>query len=152
MKMGKGFRASLQNITEKVPKKYVPTLRFVYENVVFSPHQNDKIMTEGPRFLREIVVEFTKVDQISHKSIEKLENFRRRLIILNNFRRRSGRIRGQVQLQAGILVFIYAICFAAVYFSFPLRELQGLIFSSFVLFVAGLVLIFVIGRDVKWKI
>ncbi len=109
-------------------------------------------MTGKTSFLREITAEFKKVDQSAHKSIEKLENFRRRLSVLNNFRRRSGRIRGQVQLQAGILFVIYAISFAFVAIAFSLRDLAGLLLVSFLLFVVGLVMVFYLGKDVKWKI
>lgn len=152
MKMGHGFRKSFQEVISQIPKKYESGFRYVFENVVFSPHKIDKKMTGGSAFLREIIVEFKKVDQSAHKSIEKLENFRRRLIVLNSFRRKSGRIRGQVQLQAGILFVIYALCFAFVAFAFSLRGLEGLILLSFTLFVAGVCLVFYLGRDVKWKI
>lgn len=152
MKMGHGFRKSFQDVIAHAPKKYASSFRYVYENVVFSPHKIDGKMTVQPNYLQEITAEFKKVDQSAHKSIEKLENFRSRLIVINNFRRRSGRIRGQVQLQAGILFVIYAMSFAFVSFAFSLRDLVGLILISFLLFMAGLLLVFYLGKDVKWKI
>jgi len=152
MKMGHGFRKSFQDVTAHAPSKYVARLRFVYENVVFSPHKIDKKMTARASFLREIIEEFKKVDQSTHKSVEKLENFRRRLSIIAGFRRRSGRIRGQVQLQAGILLVIYALSFAFVVMSFTWQDIEGLVWLSLLLFTAGLLLVFYLGKDVKWKI
>lgn len=152
MKIGHSFRKSFQDVMVYVPQRYSTGFGFIYDNVVFSPHQNDKKMTGTSIFFREIIAEFKKVDQSAHKSIEKLENFRRRLLVINNFRRRSGRIRGQVQLQAGILFVIYALSFAFVYFAFSLQGLGGLLLLSFTLFVAGLLLVFYLGQDVKWNI
>jgi Flp pilus assembly protein TadB len=152
MKMGHGFRKSFQSVLTHAPQKYVASMLYIFENVVFSPHQSDKKMTGTSHFLSEIISEFKKVDQSAHKSIEKLENFRRRLLLLNNFRRKSGRIRGQVQLQAGILFVIYAMSFAFVAFAFSLKGLEGMLLVSFTLFTAGMLLIFYLGKDVKWKI
>jgi hypothetical protein len=152
MKMGQSFRASLAKVTKHARPRYRAILESIYDHVAFSQQKNDKIMADRSVFAREILLTFMQVDQTSHRSIEKLENFRTRLIILNEFRRRSGQIRGQIQLQAYVLTGIYVLSFAFVSRSFPLSELLNLLLFSFFLFVAGLVSLFVIGRRVKWKI
>ncbi len=152
MKLGAGFRRSFHEATEQVPRKYSARFRYIQENVVFSPHNCDKKMTAKAPFLDEIIAELSRVDQSSHKSIERLENFRGRLSIVNDFRRRSGRIRGQVHLQAGILFVIYAISFAFSAFMFSLEGLEALISVSLALFISGLIAVFYLGQGVKWKI
>lgn len=152
MRAGKSFRRSLQETAADVPERYATRLLYILENVVFSPQNGDKRMTQRSPFIRQIIVEFAKIDRSSHQSIEKIENFRCRLLILRDFRRRSGQIRGQIQSQALVLTLIYGLCLAFVAISFPLRELAGLILFSALLFLAGLLVMIQLGRRVKWKI
>jgi hypothetical protein len=152
MKMGQSFRASLAKVMLHSRLRYRGILESIYDHVAFSQQKNDKKMAEGTVFAREILVTFMQVDQSSHRAIEKLENFRTRLIILNEFRRRSGQIRGQIQMQAYVLTGIYVLSFIFIARSFPLSELWSLLLFSFFLFIAGLVSLFVIGRRVKWNI
>ena len=152
MKMGQSFRKCLQSYAQDGSKRYAQLMVFIFENVVFSPQEIDKKMTERNLFLHEVIAEFKKIDQATHKSIVKLENFRRRLIILQEFRRRSGRIRGQVHLQAGLLTFLYGLCFVVVSFMFPIQKYSALIMVSVFLFSIGLCGTFLIGRRIQWKI
>ena len=112
MKTGWSFRKSFEYSCKEAPEIYKERLNGIFENVVFSQQFLDKKMTLKPSFLVEVVHIFKKVDQSSHQSIEKLENLRSRLIIIKNFRRKSGVIRGQIQMQCYLLIFIYISCFA----------------------------------------
>lgn len=152
MKMGQSFRASLFKVTEESQPRYRAILESVSVHVAFSQQKSDKIMADRSTFISEILLTFMQVDQSSHRSIEKLENFRTRLNILNEFRRRSGQIRGQVHLQAYVLTGIYALSFAFVARCFPLDEVYPLILLSFFLFVAGLIALLLMGRRIKWNI
>jgi Flp pilus assembly protein TadB len=152
MKMGRGLRKSFQIYLESGSKRYTSTLHYIYDNVVFLPQEIDKKMTEQSCFVRELIIEFKKIDQSTHKSIEKLENFRRRLIILNEFRRRSGRIRGQVQLQAAVLTFIYVGCFAMMTLLFNLLAHPQVLLISLLLYSIGALGIFLMGNKIKWSI
>ena len=152
MKMGKSFRSSVQQVAQQSPHRFRQFLESIFDLVAFSQQQNDKKLASASPFAREILQTFTFVDQSSHRAVEKLENFRTRLIILNEFRRRSGQIRGQIQLQAYVLTGIYAASFAFVARCFDLSELWNLILLSFLLFLLGLIGLFVVGRRVKWKI
>lgn len=152
MKMGKSFRVALALATESAPQKFQFQMGRIYELVVFSPQDNDKKMAVRSAFIHQIVVQFIKIDRSSLKSVEKLESFRRKLVIVNQFRRKSGQIRGQVRLQSNILLLLYGLCFAFVFWSFPLNELQSLLFCSILLFIIGQFLVFWIGRRICWKI
>lgn len=152
MKMGKSFRTSVQEVAMQSPPRLRAILESIFDLVAFSQQQNDKKMTSASPFAREILCTFLFVDQSSHRAVEKLENFRMRLIILNEFRRRSGQIRGQIQMQAYVLTALYVASFAFIAFCFPIRELGHILLPSFALFLFGLICLFVIGRRVKWKI
>ncbi|MCC6137981.1 MAG: hypothetical protein IT287_05070, partial [Bdellovibrionaceae bacterium] len=99
MKIGKSFRASFQNALESLPQYQKETLQKIYQNVAFLPQANDKKMTTKRSFSAVLLDELYKIDRSQHKTIEKLENFRGRLLTANNFRRRSGRIRENIYVQ-----------------------------------------------------
>lgn len=152
IKSGKSFRTSLQQATQTVPMRFRYQWGRICELVVFSPQPNDKKMAPKSPFIHQIGVQFIKIDRSSFKTVEKLESFRRKYVIMQQFRRKSGQIRGQIQLQSNILILLYAICFAFVSWSFSLKELQSLIFISLSLFILGQLIVFAIGRRVSWKI
>ena len=152
MKTGWSFRKSFEYSCKEAPEIYKERLNGIFENVVFSQQFLDKKMTLKPSFLVEVVHIFKKVDQSSHQSIEKLENLRSRLIIIKNFRRKSGVIRGQIQMQCYLLIFIYISCFAVVYCYFSLEGCGHIIALSMALFITGFFLIYFLGRTIKWKI
>lgn len=152
MKTGKSFRVSLMQSTQSAPSQFRFHMQRIYELVVFSQQGNDKKMALKTRFLNQIVLQFYQIDRSSFKSIEKLESFRRKLVIMNQFRRKSGQIRNQVRMQSNILILMYGLCFAFVSFNFALRELKPLIFCSIMMFIAGQFLVFWIGRRISWRI
>ncbi|MBY0314349.1 MAG: hypothetical protein K2Q26_02440 [Bdellovibrionales bacterium] len=152
MKTGKSFRVSLLQSVQSAPPRFCFHMQRIYELVVFSQQGNDKKMALKTSFLNQIVLQFCQIDRSSFKSIEKLENFRRKLVIMNQFRRKSGQIRNQVRMQSNILILMYGLCFAFVSFNFALNELKHLIFCSLLMFIAGQFLVFWMGKRVSWKI
>lgn len=152
MKSGKSFRKSLQESVLESPMKYQGRLANICDRVSFSQQFRDKKMTLLSPFLSETIQIFRKIDVSSHRSIEKLENFRSRLITINNLRHKSGQIRGQIQLQCYLLLGIYVSCFAIVLINYQIREVAALLASSFILFLLGFLMVHMIGRSVRWKI
>ena len=98
------------------------------------------------------IEEIAKIDGSTHKTIEKVENFRRRLMIVEKFRRRSGRIRGQIKLQMILMSLIYAGIFAINYFMFSLKDYKGLVMLSLAFYLAGMITVLSIGRRIRWNI
>lgn len=152
MKLGQSFRQALRTASSTSASQWSAMMISIYEDVAFSPQAKTlKNELSGP-FLREIQQEFKKIDCSTHKTVEKVENFRRRLMIIEKFRRRSGRIRGQVHLQIIIMSFIYIGVFAINSFMFPLSQYKLIVLSSLVAFLLGFVLVLLIGKKIQWKI
>lgn len=152
MKIGKSFRASFQNALSTLPDYQKETLRRIHQNVAFMPQENDKKLTKSRSFSGFLLQEFAKIDQSQHKSIEKLENFRSRLIIANNFRRRSGRIRENIYVQVAIMGFFYVSAFVYVVMTMDFSSVRDVILISTALFCLGTTGAIWLGRKIKWTI
>lgn len=152
MKLGQSFRQSLRLSFDSVSARWRPWIAQIYDDVVFSTQENGLKRSSTGAFLKEISQEFIKMDRSNHKTIEKIENFRRRLIIIEKFRRRSGRIRGQVRLQIILMSIIYAGVFAINGFMFPMGEYKILIAMSVLTYILGLLMVFAIGKRIRWNI
>ncbi len=152
MKLGQSFRQSLRSCLTTLSPTWRTRFERIYQNVAFSPQENGVVFEKMRGFSVEITQELKKIDGSTHKTIEKIENFRRRLMITEKFRRRSGRIRGQVHLQIILMSLIYAAVFAINAFLFPLERYKFIILASVFLYLFGLAVIFVIGKRVRWNI
>jgi hypothetical protein len=152
MKIGKSFRSSYQNALTTLPRYQKETLEQIYQNVAFWTQENDKKMTTERSFSGFLMEELLKIDRSQHKTIEKLENFRGRLITANNFRRRSGRIRENIYVQVSIMGFFYVIAFAYTIMTAKFSQIQDVLVISTALFLTGTLMAFWIGRKIKWTI
>lgn len=152
MKIGKSFRSSFQNALATLPQYQKETLQKIYQNVAFLPQDNDKKLTIEHSFSGFLFDELVKIDRSNHKTIEKLENFRGRLITANNFRRRSGRIRENIYVQVSIMGFFYVTAFVYVVMTMGFAKVQDVLVTSATLFMLGTLLAFWLGRKIKWTI
>ncbi len=152
MKMGNSFRQSLRFSMGMSQTQMTNAMVQVYDLVVFSPQKEVLEWGWGHVFLSEVVTEFRKIDQTRHKSVEKVENYRRKMDILEKFRRKSGRIRGQIHLQVTLMTIIYAAVFAFNAYMFPLYRYKMLITASIFFYLIGLLCVLLIGRRVRWNI
>ena len=152
MKLGQSFRQSMRTSLATSSPRSRARFHPIYGNVVFSPQEKGVIGEKKGSFAAEITQELKKIDGSTHKTIEKIENFRRRLMITEKFRRRSGRIRGQVHLQIILMSLIYVVVFAVNAFMFSLERYKVIVLSSVFTYLFGLLIIFVIGKRVRWNI
>lgn len=152
MKLGQSFRQSLRTSLTTMTPCWRTRFELIYQNVAFSPQENGSVFEKMGGFSAEIAQELKKIDGSTHKTIEKIENFRRRLMITEKFRRRSGRVRGQVHLQIILMSLIYAAVFAINAFMFPLERYKLIVLVSVFAYLFGLVVIFMIGKRVRWNI
>ncbi|MCB9072433.1 MAG: hypothetical protein H6623_02335 [Bdellovibrionaceae bacterium] len=152
MKIGKSFRSSFQFSLENLPTYQKEILSKIYQNVVFLPQANDKKMTFHRSFSGILLHELRKIDQSTHQTIDKIENFRTRLITANNFRRRSGRIRENIYVQLGFMSFIYVSAFAYIAWTMPVSLIGDILIVSLAFFLLGGTIALFIGRKIKWTI
>ncbi len=152
MKLGQSFRQALRASILQAKPRHKRALQSIYDHVAFSQQEMGAENGEKGVQYQEICSEIAKIDSSTHKTIEKVENFRRRLMIIEKFRRKSGRIRGQIKLQIILMTFIYAGIFAINYFMFSLKDYGGLVTLSLAFYLAGMVTVLSIGRRIQWNI
>jgi hypothetical protein len=152
MKLGQSFRQALRASIQQAKRRPKMILQAIYEHVAFSQQEMSAESAPKGVWYAEICAEIVKIDGSTHKTIEKVENFRRRLMIVEKFRRRSGRIRGQITLQLILMSLIYAGIFAINYFMFSLKDYKGLVMLSLVFYLAGMITVLSIGRRIRWNI
>ena len=109
MKMGKSFRSAYQSALPNLPEYQKEILAGIYQNVAFLPQNDDKKMTTKGSYNIFLLQELRKIDRSTHQTVEKISNFRGRLITMNNFRRRSGRVRENIYVQVGFMAIIYLV-------------------------------------------
>jgi phosphatidylserine synthase len=101
--------------------------------------------------LRVLFEELSRIERSQSKCGEQLKAFRRHLKTLEDFRRRSGQISLQIRMQAVVSAVLYVALLAFIVTQFGFFQHRGLILISAMLFLSGLVTVFVIGKRAKWN-
>ncbi len=102
--------------------------------------------------LRRLFDEIGWIDRGRNKTLEQLRSLRWHYKVQEDFRRRSGQISQQTRIQAVIMTILYISLLLFNGFEFGFKEQLTLILFSVALFTTGLVLVFSIGRRLKWKV
>ncbi|MCM2282142.1 MAG: hypothetical protein NDI61_09885 [Bdellovibrionaceae bacterium] len=148
MKAGKSFRHALGEAIRESPVRWRPLLMEIRELVVFS-QQTSSIGVSPLQHL--IVQEFRAADQTPHAAVRRLESFRERLRLEDDFRHRSGQVLRQIRAQSLLLSGLYFAVLVFVARKFGIAA-HGKLFSlSIALFLMGLSWIWMGGRRWKWK-
>ena len=150
MKTGCSFRDSVDEICFSCgfDRNFSFTLQKIMQNVTFTQQINQNI---NNLFIKTIVKEFIVADQTEHLAILRLENFYSSLKKTSEFRRRSGQITSQIQIQLVLISVLYIAVLITGVKWFSLNALENLYLLSLFLFFMGLYMIFRIKRSFKWK-
>lgn len=108
-------------------------------------------LDSGPRWWLPIQLELDALDRQSHQAVVRVQQWRLRLKLESDFRRRCGQIVAQVRLQALILTGIYLALLVFALKSGLLNSEPLLIVVSLALFLIGLALIFRMGGRLRWN-
>ncbi len=92
------------------------------------------------------------IDQGRNKTLEQLKSLRWHYKVHEDFRRRSGQISQQTRIQAIVMTILYVCLLLFNGFEFGFADHLALILFSVALFSVGLILVFTIGRRLKWKV
>lgn len=152
MKSGSGFRLAIKSAAEQCSGVSGHWLEQTLNFVVFSQQKLNIQSQYNKLFVIKLRSKFAKIDQEAHKTIEKLEALSRNTKILNEFRRRSGKIRAQIYFQLIVLVGMYLAVAAFVAHTFGFQKNILIFFTSFLLLALSCVWSFFIGRKIKWTI
>ncbi len=146
--VGNSFRNSMQKVF--IQRNDWCAIQF--KNLAQSLVTSDKIMPQTSSFLSDFKQELMQIDRSGQKMNEQLKILRRILKIEINFRRKSGQVLRNLQIQSLVLTFLYIGFIFFISSQIDLFRYKRLLFFSMVLFVFGLILTFVAGRRIKWKV
>ncbi len=115
------------------------------------------ILAEKPAPLRSAALqalfeELRFIDQGRVRTLEQLKSLRWHYKVQEDFRRRSIQVTQQTRIQTFVVTLLYLALLAFNIFHFGFFENIKLVLFSMTFFVAGVCLVFILGRRVKWKI
>lgn len=148
MKAGKSFRLALDDAIAESDPRWRHLLAEIRELVVFSQQTERESIS---MFARMIIEEFRAADRAPHAAIRRIEQFRDRLRLEDEFRHRSGQVLRQIRAQSLLLGGLYLAVLAFVARQFGFSSHGRLLLLSGALFFAGLAWIWIGGRRFKWK-
>jgi hypothetical protein len=102
--------------------------------------------------LQQLFDEIRWIDESRNKTLEQFKSLRWHYKVYEDFRRKSGQISQQSRIQAVVMTLLYVALFIFNAIEFGFSGHQGLILFSVALFSTGLILVFTLGRRMKWKI
>lgn len=98
-----------------------------------------------------IFEEFIKIDQSTHKRIEKLKSLRHSIKIDEKFRQKSRTAQMQARAQSLVLSVLYLLALIYFFINYNFKSNFQLLLLSIALFLLGTIWIWKLGRSLKWK-
>lgn len=152
MKSGSGFKSSYQSALDDMSSGVKDLLLQALPNVTFSQQKQDvKESQYGPLF-----VDFQQflfcLDPSSYQVTQQVEGFRRRLLLLEKLRRKSGQASGQAVIQSSLLTLLYGLLFVYSMKKYGFSAYPRLFLFSMGLFLIGLLIMVQLGQISRWKI
>lgn len=131
--------------SSKLEKKLFDPIKYIF-TPNFSEDQIQFIFTKN------YILELRTILISSSRVVDQIQSLREGLKIQFQFRHKSHQITQQIKAQAIVAGVIYLMIFLISYYNLGLSEYPKLILISAALFVVGLILVFKMGGNIKWKI
>lgn len=149
MKSGRSFRHSLDEaIAESAPRVRAKFAE-VAAVVAFSQQRSG---TPIDPFVRELVEELALVDRHPHAAIRRLETYRDKIEIEEDFRRRSGQVLARIRAQSLVMTGLYLAVATFMIARFGWSANARLFALATVSFGLGAIWLWLGGRKMKWKV
>lgn len=126
-------------------------LRIPLENLYHAIAFDSAVEDLGSATLARLFEDLMRIEKSQSKCADQLRSLRKRVKTIEDFRRRSGQVAMQIRMQAAISALLYIGLMAFMISQFGFLAYRALILLSGVLFLSGLVTVFVIGRRVRWN-
>lgn len=149
MKSGRSFRQSYSEVSAECSPEIRAKLAEIGSVVVFS--QQKKILASD-RFITDVIDELTRIDQQPHAAARRLANFREKLRIEDDFRRRAGLVVARIRAQSLIMTGLYVALLTFIAWHFGWRRYLSLYAGSALSFTLGTIWIWMGGRKLEWKV
>jgi hypothetical protein len=147
MLSGRSFRESLKEFLARKDQN-----DYIFQEICsqISSNQSRKMITTSNLAIR-IYSEFIKIDNSTHKRIEKLKSLRQILKIEEKFRQKSRTAQLQARAQSVILSIFYVIAMFYFFVNADVKANLRTFVLSVCLFIAGTVWVWKLGRKLTWK-
>jgi hypothetical protein len=147
MRTGIGFRAAIERNLQPTAQIWQKWLFTMLESRVFL-QQTDHLV---PVWWRSQLVELQTIHLNPHSALDRLENLRRKMKVIADFRRKSGHALLQARVQLFVMTLLYLALFAATMSQFGFERHRRIILISFLLFIAGQTAFWLLARKRKWN-
>ena len=148
LQSGKSFRLSLQSAVDMQSGWVRLQLMELFESIYVA---KNVIAMKSP-LLKDFQAELAEIDRSQVRCVEQVRALRRHLKMQEDFRRRSGQVTQQIKMQAIIVTVLFCGLLSFVILQFGFKQNQTLILTSALVFISGLIGIFLMGRRLKWKV
>lgn len=149
MSTGRSFRDAFVSICQQNESYFIKKILEIHKSSQHNTINDIKNWQGEPKFLN-LWHLFQSIEQNTHKQLEKLRAYRRQLHWEQNFRRKSMQATSQVKAQAFILSILYIALLIYV-----LKTTGGNIIRwiliSLILYLTGLLSLYILGKRKPWK-
>jgi len=149
MKSGRAFRHSLDEAIAESDARVRAKFTAIASNVAFSQQRTGMPIDS---FVREFVEELAHIDRQPHLAIRRLETYRDKIEIEEDFRRRSGQVLARLRAQSLVMCGLYLAVAAFMISKFGWRANSRLFALATVSFMLGAIWLWSGGRKLKWKV
>lgn len=147
MKSDISFRAAIDKHLAHPTEIWEQWLRSMIESRVFLVAPS----ADGASWWSIYERELRAAEENPHLALTRLENFRRNLRILSEFRRKSGQALAQARIQMAVMTVLYLALLSITATQFRIGEHRRILSASITLFMAGQMVFWWLGRKRKWK-
>lgn len=148
MSTGKSFKQSFLESIKTVKPEFHQIIIQTYNKLNEMQLSYVRPQSSIENFIQELIF----IEKNQSKCLEKAKTYRRKLQIIKNFRRKSGQVRVQSQVQSLVMLFLYLGLLMYIQFEFGISKHLSLVMISIVFFTVGLFGVLNIGRRMKWKV
>lgn len=148
MHIGFGFRSAMEQSIPKNEDVFALQIKKIINSVVFS---QQKVEFKGSSGVLELYENLKYADKHPEVARSIIKNYKNKLTMIQNFRRKSLQVTLNIRLQVMILSALYLGMFLFSSYQFGWSGNERLFLSSFCLFSIGLLVSHFLFRRWKWK-
>lgn len=149
MSTGRSFRDAFFSVCQQNNTYFTKKVFEIHKSAQLNSAENLLNWQHEAKFL-DLWHLFRSLEQNSNKQLEKLRAYRRQLFWEQNFRRKSAQATSQIKAQAFVLSILY-ICLLGYVLKTTNGSIVRWILVSLILFLTGLLSLYILGRRQPWK-
>lgn len=148
LQSGKSFRSAFLECLQNQSGWIKIQLNEIYSLMI----NQQEIQSISDPFIRELTIQLIYIDRTKNKTIEQVRALRNQLKLIEDFKRKSALVSLQIKSQAAVTSVMFVLLLVYMGNQFGFQKNWGIMIFASVIFCIGLVSIFLIGRNLKWKV